>query len=193
MPHSSADRREPVRVREAEVRDAEAMGELMVTTWLAAHRQHIPAAAWERRRKRWTPDVSAAGWDRTLRERDAATVGHRGCYLVAEDLHGMMIALAAAAIGPPQTTGEVGSLYVHAHHQRRGIGRLLVRRLAGDLHAEGATSLQIGVLTANQDGSRFYQALGGQLVGERLFDEDGDLLPELIYAWPDITTLLVDA
>ena len=57
----------------------------------------------------------------------------------------------------------------------------------------GATSLQIGVLTANQDGSRFYQALGGQLVGERLFDEDGDLLPELIYAWPDITTLLVDA
>jgi ribosomal protein S18 acetylase RimI-like enzyme len=193
VPHSSADRREPILVREAEVRDAAAMGELMVTTWLAAHRQHIPAAAWERRREHWTPEVSAAGWERTLRERDAAAAGQRDCYLVAEDPQSKIIALAAAAIHPTGTTGEVGSLYVRPDHQRLGIGRLLVRRVASDLHAQGVASLQIGVLITNDDGCRFYQALGGQVLGERLFDEEGDLLPELIYAWPDITTLLQDA
>ena len=102
----------------------------------------------------------------------------------------MVIALAAAAIDPTGAMGEVGSLYVHPDHQRRGIGRLLVRRVATDLHAQGVSSLRIGVLAANDEGCRFYQALGGELVGERLFDEDGDLLPERIYEWPDITTLL---
>ena len=190
MPDPSADRREPILVREARVSDAPAMGELMVTTWLAAHRRHIPPAAWERRREHWTPEVSAIGWERTLRERDAAAAGHRDCYLVAEDPQSKIIALAAAAIHATGTTGEVGSLYVRPDHQRRGIGRLLVRRVARDLHAQGVTSLQIGVVTANDDGCRFYQALGGEIIGERLFDEDGDLLPERIYGWPDITTLL---
>jgi ribosomal protein S18 acetylase RimI-like enzyme len=166
------------------------MGELMVTTWLTAHRRHIPPAAWQRRRAQWTPEDSAAGWERCLRERDASPAGPRDCYLVAEDPPTVVIALAAAAIDPTGAMGEVGSLYVHPDHQRRGIGRLLVRRVATDLHAQGVASLRIGVLAANDEGCRFYQALGGELVGERLFDEDGDLLPERIYEWPDITTLL---
>ena len=190
MPDPAADRHGPLRVREARVPDAPMMGELMVTTWLTAHRRHIPPAAWERRREQWTPEVSAAGWERSLRERDAAAAGHRPCYLVAEAAHVGIIGLAAAAIDDTGSRGEVGSLYIHPDHQRRGIGRLLVRRLAGDLHAQGVGSLQIGVLTANDDGCRFYQALGGEVVGERLFDEDGDLLPERIYQWPDITALL---
>ena len=61
-----------IMIRDAQVRDAPAMGELMVATWLQAHRSHIPPAAWQRRQTSWTPEDSAAGWERHLRERDAA-------------------------------------------------------------------------------------------------------------------------
>ena len=72
-----------IRIRNAQVLDAPAMGELMVTTWLRAHRTHIPPAAWQRRQASWTSQDSAAGWERHLRERDADPGGARACYLVA--------------------------------------------------------------------------------------------------------------
>lgn len=182
-----------IMVRDAQVLDAPAMGRLMVTTWLRAHRSHIPPAAWHRRQASWTPEASAAGWERHLRERDADPGGARACYLIAEDPAGSLIAVAAAAVAaddPTGTTGEVGSLYVHPDHQRRGIGRQLLQQLAGRLRAMGVQTLHIGVLATNVEAQRFYEGLGGNLDGERLFDEDGDLLPERIYTWPDLTTLL---
>ena len=180
-------------IRNAQVDDAAAMGQLMVTAWLAAHRRHIPPAAWERRRERWTPEVSASGWERCLRERDASPDLTRACYLVAEDNQGSIVGVAAAAAAeadPTGTLGEVGSLYVHPDHQTRGIGGRLMRELAARLEQMGVRSLHVGVLTANVDAQRFYEALGAQHVGDRHFDEDGVLLPERIYAWPDITRLL---
>ncbi|HEY5845823.1 MAG TPA: GNAT family N-acetyltransferase [Microlunatus sp.] len=141
----------------------------------------------------WTPEASAAGWERHLRERDANPGGAQACYLIAEDPAGSLIAVAAAAVAaddPTGTTGEVGSLYVHPDHQRHGLGRQLLQHLATRLQAMGVQTLHIGVLATNGEAQRFYERLGGQLGGERLFDEDGDLLPERIYIWPDVTTLL---
>lgn len=168
------------------------MGQLMVMTWLRTHRAHVPPAAWRRRQASWTPEASAAGWERHLRERDADPRSARACYLIAEDHAGSMIALGAAAVAaddPTGTTGEVGSLYVHPDHQRLGVGRQLLHHLATRLHAMGVQTLHIGVLAPNVEAQRFYQALGGQFGGERIFDEDGDLLPERIYTWSDITLL----
>lgn len=39
------------------------------------------------------------------------------------------------------------------------------------------TALQIGCLAANVPARHFYEAIGGRLVGERLFDEEGVMLP----------------
>jgi len=99
-------------------------------------------------------------------------------------------AAAVAAIDPTGTTGEVGSLYVHPDHQRDGLGRELLHQLATRLQAIGVQTLHIGVIATNVEAQCFYEALGGQLGGERVFDEDGDLLPERIYIWPEFTTLL---
>jgi GNAT superfamily N-acetyltransferase len=185
---------EPTTIRQAEVTDAPAMGRFMVATWLAAHRDHIPPDVWERRRREWTPEVSAGGWARTLRERDTAGGRTRACFLVAADEDGVIIGLAAGAASgadPAGGLGEVGSLYVDHDHQRRGVGRRLVEDLARCLAGKGIGSLHIGVLTANHDARRFYEALGGQLVEERMFDDEGVLLPESVYAWPDINSLAV--
>ena len=37
---------------------------------------------------------------------------------------------------------------------------------------------------------RFYEALGGCLIGEREYDEEGVMLPEVIYGWADIRALV---
>ena len=37
---------------------------------------------------------------------------------------------------------------------------------------------------------RFDEAMGGQEIGQRTFDEEGYLLPMVVYAWPDIGALI---
>ncbi len=51
-----------MRVRQAVVDDAPAMGRLMVASFLAAHRGQMPEAAFQKRLKEWKPEVSARGW-----------------------------------------------------------------------------------------------------------------------------------
>ena len=55
-----------MRVREARVEDAPAMGRVMVETFLAAHRGQMPDEAWKKRQAEWTPEVSAEAWQRAL-------------------------------------------------------------------------------------------------------------------------------
>jgi GNAT superfamily N-acetyltransferase len=169
------------------------MGRVMVSSWLAGHRGQMPDRAWERRRDQWKPEDSARAWQRALLERDRLPDRLRDCYLVAEDDRGTMIAVACGSVNradPSRVVGEVHALYVDPNRQGRGIGRLLLQQLSGCLAERGATSVQIGVLTANHDARGFYEALGGHLAGHRLLDEDGHLLPESIYVWPEIASLL---
>lgn len=182
-----------ITIRDAQVHDASAMGHFMVSTWLTAHRDHIPPAAWQRRQATWTAEVSAAGWRRHLIERDAHPENTRAWYLLAENPEKTTVGLVAAAVtddDPSGTVAEVGSLYIHTAYQRRGIGRRLLQHLAVQLRRAGVDTLHIGVVETNIEAHRFYERVGGQRMGDRIFDEDGDLLPERIYSWPDLTTML---
>jgi ribosomal protein S18 acetylase RimI-like enzyme len=178
-------------IRAAQEADAPAMGRLMVETYLSAHRDQMPAEPWAKRAAEWTPEVSAQAWAGTLREIAAGGRVHE-CIYVAEGEGGDLIGLAMG--GPanaedPRQTGAVYALYVRVSHQGRGVGRRLVQTVAADLARHGVTALQIGCLAANGPARRFYEGLGGRLVGERLFDEEGVMLPEVVYEWADITTL----
>ena len=42
---------------------------------------------------------------------------------------------------------------------------------------------------ANAPARHFYEAIGGRAVDERLFDEEGLMLPEIVYGWADISTV----
>lgn len=57
-----------VTIRQACVADAEPMGDMLVPTWLAAHKGQMPEHLWEKRQREWTPAVSARGWRETLEE-----------------------------------------------------------------------------------------------------------------------------
>lgn len=176
-------------IRPAQMEDAPAMGRVMVDTYLAAHRDHMPEAAWQKRKAEWTPDVSARNWARPLTaiERGEQTM----CIYLAVTEAGEVVGLAMGqpAEGVAQT-GEVVALYVREQYQGHGIGRRLVQAVAAHLATTGITTLHIAVLAANAPARRFYEAIGGQVVSEREFDEEGFLLPEVVYGWSDITMFL---
>jgi ribosomal protein S18 acetylase RimI-like enzyme len=177
-------------IRLAREADAPAMGRVMVDAYLAAHRDQMPAEAWTKRAQEWTHEVSAQGWASTLR---AIAAGGQECIYVAVEAAGEIVGLAMG--GPSQAedrpqTGEVSALYVRASHQRCGLGRRLLQAVAADLAQHGMIALQIGCLAANAPARRFYEAIGGRLIGERLFDEDGILLPEVVYEWAHIEMLV---
>jgi len=179
-------------IRAAREADAPVMGHIMVDTWLVAHRDQMPDAAWAKRAQEWTPEVSAQGWARILRE-IATDERSQDCIYIALDEGGEIVGLAMG--GPadvealPQT-GAVYALYIATNHQGQGMGRRLVQAVAADLARKGMTALQIGCLATNAPARGFYEAIGGQVVAERLFDEEGVMLPEVVYAWPDIQALV---
>lgn len=176
-------------IRAAREADAPALGQVMVATYLTAHRDQMPEEAWAKCAEVWTPAVSAAGWARTLRA-IASGDQPQDCLYVAVDEAGAIVGLAmggpANAEELPQT-GAVYALYVSTRHQGQGLGRRLVQAVAADLAQQGMTALQIGCLAANTPARGFYAAIGGRLVGERLFDEDGVMLPEVVYEWADMS------
>jgi ribosomal protein S18 acetylase RimI-like enzyme len=178
-------------IRTAREADAPAMGRVMVATYLAAHRDQMPDAVWMKRAQEWTPEVSADGWARTLRAL-ATDERPQDCIYVAVDDGGEIVGLAmggtADAENLPQT-GAVYALYVSMRHQGQGLGRRLVQAVAADLAQKGMTALRIGCLAANAQARAFYEAIGGRLVSERLFDEEGVMLPEVVYEWAAIKTL----
>jgi ribosomal protein S18 acetylase RimI-like enzyme len=189
MPDGDNAVEELVIIRAAREADALAMGQVTVSTYLTAHRGQVPEEAWAKRAEEWTSEVSAQGWVRAI----AAGEGTQDCVYVATDEGGAIVGLAmggpANAEELPQT-GAVYALYISTQHQGQGLGRRLVQAVAADLAQRGMTALQIGCLAANTPARGFYATIGGRLIGERLFDEDGVMLPEVVYEWADIGALV---
>jgi ribosomal protein S18 acetylase RimI-like enzyme len=183
-----------MKIRDAVVEDAPAMGHVMVRAWLSAHRGQMPDAAWQKRVDEWTPDVSARAWARLLTEQadgDHARVVLLVAVADTDDLVALVLG-SEAEDDSSGSTAEIDAVYVAPDRQGQGIGRRLLQEAASELANLGFSTLRIGVLTANLDARRFYEAMGGREIGQRTFDEEGVPLPGTIYAWPDIAVLIDD-
>lgn len=67
---------------------------------------------------------------------------------------------------------EIGAIFVHPSHQRRGVGRQLMNK-AKELRAE----LVVEVFKANTIGRAFYAKYGFEIVAEKVHEQTGfDLL-----------------
>ncbi|MCB0097723.1 MAG: N-acetyltransferase [Caldilineaceae bacterium] len=190
-------------IRLAQTADADAMAHVMVDTYLAAHQGQMPEAAWQKRKAEWTYEVSARSW-RDYLQGMADGEDPNACVYVAEvaDAEGAYPQLRGGADAPLKLVGvimahpaqeewlsnaaEIGAVYVLESSQGLGIGRKLMQAAATHMQKLGRTALQVGVLTVNAPARNFYAALGGTPIGERQFDEEGFLLPEVVYGWPDI-------
>jgi ribosomal protein S18 acetylase RimI-like enzyme len=183
-PRSSAlsDLDAKVTVRLARAADAEAVARVQRESWstsyagilpldvIASHAGTSDAIAWKRRIARQGPD--AATW---IAERSGKVVGFASCGPAREELRGL--------------DAEIYSLYVLQAHQRRGVGRELVRACARHFARRGLFGFYLWVLKANR-ARMFYGALGGEEVGQKVERLGRHDFAEIAYGWSDLTGLI---
>jgi hypothetical protein len=61
--------------------------------------------------------------------------------------------------------------------------------MASDLIGRGFSAAALWVLRENLRARRFYEHLGGKVIGEREDVRDATILIELAYGWPDLKQL----
>ena len=170
-----------IRVRTANVNDAEAIARVQVDTWRTAYQgivseEYLSNMSYDRPRQMW--------------ERSLLDEKSQNSVYVAEDDSGKVLGFVSC--GPdrdsdPTYRGETYAVYVLQETQMRGIGRELMLTAAKDLMSRGFDSMIVWVLADNPS-RRFYEKLGGTCVQTRSITV-GKLLEEYGYGWKDLRSL----
>jgi ribosomal protein S18 acetylase RimI-like enzyme len=174
-----------MRIRAATDHDAQAIGHVHVEVWRFAYRDILPEAYLAS----LSPEERAGQWHSLLKDPASST----RFVLVVVNERDDVVGFAAA--GPqrsdePEYQGELYALYVLPLHQRRGLGRALVRAVAHWLLAGGMSSMSLWVLESNASARRFYERLGGSMARDRPIAIGGVTLTEVAYDWPRLGVLL---
>ena len=171
-------------VRPALSIDADAIAAAHVAAWREAYRGLLPDSV--------LAGLSVAAradqWRRTLARSPAIS----SVFVAESDSDGIQGFISG---GPRRAQGLIGdaevyALYVRAQAQRQGLGRHLMRALAGTLSERGFQSLGLWVLRENAAGRGFYARLGGEVGSERRDTEAGHTIIETAYEWPDLAALV---
>lgn len=169
-------------IRPATPADAEGIARVHVASWRTTYRGIVPdgvlAELSEERR--------GAFWGGLLAQTESPVV-----VLVAEHPAEGIVGFASAGPPPeprPDYDVELHAVYLLEAHQRGGLGRALMWAVAKELLARGHQTMFLWVFAENPS-RRFYEALGGQLIGVD-HEEFGGVTKETVaYGWPDLATL----
>jgi GNAT superfamily N-acetyltransferase len=163
-------------IRDAKPADALELAKLKVDGWRSAfrgivHQSYLDAMSYEQESTRI---------DKFLTEGK-----DRFHWLFAEDEHGRPLGFSCG--GPNRTPlgnydGELWAIYVDSSFHRHGIGRMLVSATAQRLGVDGFTNMIIWCLKDNPH-CKFYEKMGGEIVGEKLSDIGGARLAEFGYGF----------
>ena len=178
-------------IRIATLADAPGMAQVMVDTWFAAHRGQVPDEQWQQRREDWRYADSERSWRSLLAEIVDGSNTQECVYVAVRD-EGEVVGVALgcpAELDLLPNAAEVSTLYVRPPQQGQGLGRRLVQAVAAHQAKLGRQALMISVLTTNAPARRFYEALGGQLIGTRETEDYGFPEPQVVYGWEGIATL----
>ena len=172
-----------VTIRRGTGDDAPAIASVRVDTWRSAYRGLLPDALLDGLD---TANVTAS-WRRGLETIEPTRVAY-----VAE-VAGAIVGFASggrARGAKGDYPGEVYALYVREAHQKKGVGRALLRVAAGELVKRGLTPIVIWTLFDNPASRAFYGSLGGVVIGEKRELFEGYELHEVAYGWTDPAPLL---
>ena len=101
---------------------------------------------------------------------------------------GYLLARAQPDIHPGYDA-EILAMHVKLAHQRKGIGKALLRAAVEDMEERGCRSVMLWTLKGNP-ARKWYERLGGKVLGEKRFQVDGWDIVELAYGWETLSTLL---
>ncbi len=170
-----------MQIREAQQADAAGIAHVYVNGWRTTYVGIIPQEYLDR--------MSYAHFERhwatLLAQKD-------GFFYVAEDDTLGIIGFiwgGPAHQGDDVYTGELHAIYIDKNASQRGLGRLLVQRLAQQLVQQGIAAMIVWVLAANAS-RRFYERMGAQFLRTGPYYVEGIAYDYTAYGWPDLRVLL---
>jgi ribosomal protein S18 acetylase RimI-like enzyme len=176
-------------VRPAIAADAAAIATVEVTSWRETYGGIFPGHviagySVEKRMSTWSQilhDPAAfPSYAVFVAEHESTIVGFgSGCMQRSERLSG------------EGYDGEVASIYMLRAFQRRGFGLALMGAMARDLAARQLHAASLWVLKENAGARRFYEKIGGELIGEREEIRSYGIRVELAYGWRNLAKLLI--
>jgi len=168
-------------IREAEINDAAAIARVHVDCWRTTYEGIVP----EDYLAKLSYSQREGMWRHILRP------GADKAYVyVAYEASGVV----GFASGGPQRSGslpyagELYTIYILDTFQRKGLGHLLISRVAQRLLQEDMESMLVWVLDANIF-RRFYEILGGRPIAVQTISIGNVELDEVAYAWDDLHTI----
>jgi GNAT superfamily N-acetyltransferase len=170
-----------ISIRQAESKDASALGHVQVTSWRSAFRGIADDHYLDHQ---VSAEDQANDWLEILADSEQVVY-------VAEK-QGKVIGYAWAHREDDETIGwdaELISMHLFPEHKRQGIGRKLMAAAAVRLKELGCGSLYLWVLEENHPSRRFYESLGGQPAGKHQITLGEKELTEVAYGWSDISQL----
>jgi ribosomal protein S18 acetylase RimI-like enzyme len=180
-----------MKIRLATTGDTLPMARVFVDTFLAVNRGVMSEEWMQKRKQAWSYELFAHDYQQAIVE-TAEGIRPLTCLYVAEDETGEIVGFSLGCPSKdetdPEEVGEIDLLYVRESHQRKGIGRALAQITAAHLARLGMTRLHILTPVDHTQGRRFYDKLGGRVVGTRDEYDDGELITLVIYEWADMQT-----
>lgn len=163
-------------VRLARCEDAPGIAHVHVASWRTTYQGMMPdsvlaALSVERREEMWRRRLCVPAPD--------------GGMFVAERA-GVIVGFAS--LGPsdeefPGYDAELQTVYLLQSEQGRGTGHRLFQSAVNVLRERGAPSFMLMVLRDNHRARRFYEAHGGQLIGDKPTERGGETIIEVAYGW----------
>ncbi|MGM9949882.1 MAG: GNAT family N-acetyltransferase [Lysinibacillus sp.] len=166
-------------IRRARMADATGIAKVHVDSWRKTYKDIVPKNIL----KNMTYEKKKRLWESVLLE---------GCVFVAEDEEGRIIGFATG--GEERSgayedfQGELSTLYIVEDYQSRELGERLVKTVIEEIETLGFNSMVVSVLEENET-TRFYEALGGQMIDTVEVDIGGKKLKEFVYGWKDLSSI----
>ncbi len=175
-------------IRKAQLSDARVIASVHVSVSRETYANLLPADTLdqfsvERRAKQWQVTIEKSG------SADTAA-------FVAEDANNLIVGFGCCSrqhsevLAAKGFTGEFQSIYILPSAQGRGLGRALMAEMARYLSSLAISGGSCWTLRRNEGARRFYEALGGEIVGEQAHSSCTLPLFELAYGWRRLVSLV---
>jgi ribosomal protein S18 acetylase RimI-like enzyme len=181
-----SDIAERPRVRVAVAADAGLIAQVHRESWRTTYAGILPLAVIAREAGRKSEPM----WRRRLSLQAAGSA----TWIAERAGHGIVgfASCGDARVPVEGIEAEIYALYVLQAEQRRGVGRELVRACARHFVRHGQFGFYLWVLKANR-ARMFYEAMGGQEIGEKTERLGLHSFSEIAYGWHDLASLVAPA
>jgi ribosomal protein S18 acetylase RimI-like enzyme len=166
-----------VKIRSATLADAEGISKVHVDSWRTTYYGIVPqdfldSLTYENRTEQWRlalDQLADRNWIYVAESDKAEIVGFVSCGPIREKVEDYLT--------------EIFAIYLLKNWQEKGIGRRLFEKALKEIKAQGYASMLLWVLEDNP-ACKFYEKMGGKLVGEKTLEIGGAPLTEIAYGWP---------